>query len=81
MKKVALILGSHSGSTICILTHVMDNPQSRLLEDEQSTQKYKNIITILSVLYSVNLKHTKKVMGCPMNTLSLEVFKVNLDGP
>lgn len=60
MRKAALILGSHSGSMIYIFTHVMANPQNKLLADEQ---EYMNSITILSVLNSVNFKHTKKVMG------------------
>lgn len=78
MKKAALILGSRPGSTMYIFTQVMDNAQNRLLTGEQ---KYKNSITILSVLNSINSEHKKKFMRCPMNTLSLEVFKVKLGGP
>jgi len=38
----------------------MENPQHRLLADDQ---KYKNNITISSVLNSINSKHAKKVMA------------------
>lgn len=77
MEKAALIQGSCSGSTMCIFTHVMENPQNRWLADEQN---YKSI-TILFVLNCMNYKHAKKVKGHPMKALFLEAFKVKLDGP
>lgn len=45
---------------ICIFTHVIENPQHRLLADDQ---KYKNNIAILSVFNSINSKHANKVMA------------------
>lgn len=59
MKKAALILGSCSDRMMYIFTHVMENPEHRLLADDQ---KYKNNITVLSILNSINSEHAKKVM-------------------